>query len=133
MPDIIESGKWGSSIPLITRTDRVEGGKSGLVNIQTEILANRTQYLKWISESLQNAIYIGGSGVALYSTEGVLRQSIPDEGKYLAIDQSTGRYYVWDTSVIPLQDETTAYLARMTTQPTAIQKAAINRLYPVKT
>ncbi len=129
MPDIIESGKWGGSIPLITRTDRVEGGKSGLVNIQTEILANRTQYLKWISESLQNAIYIGGSGVALYSNEGVLRQSIPDEGKYLAIDQSTGRYYVWDTSVIPLQDETTAYLARLTTQPTAIQKAAINRLY----
>ncbi|MFM8098598.1 hypothetical protein PU656_22010 [Klebsiella pneumoniae] len=129
MPDIIESGKWGGSIPLITRTDRVEGGKSGLVNIQTEILANRTQYLKWISESLQNAIYIGGSGVALYSNEGALRKSIPDEGKYLAIDQSTGRYYVWDTSVIPLQDETTAYLARLTTQPTAIQKAAINRLY----
>ncbi|HIF5911620.1 TPA: hypothetical protein ACX3KH_001369 [Raoultella ornithinolytica] len=78
---------------------------------------------------MQNAIYIGGSGVALYSTEGVLRQSIPDEGKYLAIDQSTGRYYVWDTSAPAVQDETTALLARMATQPTAIQKAALNRLY----
>ncbi|MHB6824656.1 hypothetical protein ACYBQX_29630 [Klebsiella pneumoniae] len=37
MPDIIETGRWSEKIPLISRSDRVEGGRSGLVNIQTEI------------------------------------------------------------------------------------------------
>ncbi|EPJ1665049.1 CotH kinase family protein [Klebsiella pneumoniae] len=46
MPDIIETGRWSEKIPLISRSDRVEGGRSGLVNIQTEILADRTQYLR---------------------------------------------------------------------------------------
>ncbi|HDY3607997.1 TPA: hypothetical protein RQ360_004833, partial [Klebsiella michiganensis] len=88
MSSLPESPSWEAGIHQLEESDRAKAGPGGVLNVQAQQLANRTQYLKWISESLQNAIYIGGSGVALYSTEGVLRQSIPDEGKYLAIDQS---------------------------------------------
>ncbi|MDQ2143199.1 hypothetical protein [Klebsiella michiganensis] len=134
MANLQESPIWVDGIyqltdetPVLGKQENVTG--DGPANLQAQQLANRTQYLKWISDSLQNAVYVGGSGVSLYSTEAVLRASVPADKQYLAIDQSTGRYFVWDTSVIPLQDETTTYLARLTTQPTAIQKAAINRLY----
>ncbi|WP_430690126.1 sialate O-acetylesterase [Klebsiella quasipneumoniae] len=46
MTDITETGKWEGNIPFITRSDRVEGGKNGLINIQAGRLANRTAYLK---------------------------------------------------------------------------------------
>ncbi|HID2999335.1 TPA: hypothetical protein ACXF9B_002043 [Klebsiella pneumoniae] len=68
-------------------------------------------------------------GVAVYVTESVLRASVPSDQHNLAIDQSTGNYYSWDKTAVALQQETTSLLARMTTQPTEIQKAAVNRLY----
>lgn len=34
MPDIIETGRWSEKIPLISRSDRVEGGRSGLVKFR---------------------------------------------------------------------------------------------------
>ncbi|MGI1227206.1 hypothetical protein [Raoultella ornithinolytica] len=46
MTDITEDGKWEGSIPFITRSDRVEGGRAGLINVQAGRLANRTAYLK---------------------------------------------------------------------------------------
>ncbi|HBR1248362.1 TPA: hypothetical protein L9L06_002438, partial [Klebsiella pneumoniae] len=75
-----------------------------------------------------NALMENG-GVAVYTNESVLRASVPTEQHNLAVDQSTGNYYSWDKTVVAPQQETTALLARMTTQPTEIQKAAINRLY----
>lgn len=68
-------------------------------------------------------------GVAVYVTESALRASIPSDQHNLAIDQSTGNYYSWDKTAVALQQETTSLLARMTTQPTEIQKVAVNRLY----
>ncbi|ELJ6259793.1 hypothetical protein RS557_006105, partial [Klebsiella michiganensis] len=68
-------------------------------------------------------------GVAVYVTESVLRASVPSDQHNLAIDQSTGNYYSWDKTAVALQQETTSLLARMTAQPTEIQKAAVNRLY----
>lgn len=67
--------------------------------------------------------------VAVYQTEAILRATTPTDQHDLAVDNSTGNYYFLDTAVIALQPETTGLLARMTTQPTEIQKAAINRLY----
>ncbi|HCQ1483602.1 TPA: hypothetical protein OG138_003926 [Klebsiella quasipneumoniae] len=46
MPDIEENKKWGDTIPLIMRGDKVLGGRQGLVNIQASVLASRTLYLK---------------------------------------------------------------------------------------
>ncbi|HID2509076.1 TPA: hypothetical protein ACXGIJ_001499, partial [Klebsiella pneumoniae] len=73
---------------------------------------------------------ISGSGfVKAYATESSLRNSRVLYKRSSAVDEFTGNYYSWDTQSINLQGETTALLARMTTQPTEIQKAAINRLY----
>ncbi|EIX9524621.1 hypothetical protein ML073_002292, partial [Klebsiella pneumoniae] len=46
MSTINGSVKWENDIPLITRSDKVAGGKEGLVNIQTEKLVNRTEFLR---------------------------------------------------------------------------------------
>lgn len=74
---------------------------------------------------------IGAMGdlVHSYANEAALRAAIPYGQRDLGIDLTTGFYYLWDATTIPLQSETTAFLARMTTQPNDIQKAAINRLY----
>ncbi|WP_338717021.1 hypothetical protein V8951_18430 [Raoultella ornithinolytica] len=73
---------------------------------------------------------ISGSGfVNSYDTESSLRNSRVPYKRSSAVDEFTGNYYVWDAAVIALQPETTALLARMTMQPTEIQKAALNRLY----
>ncbi|HCI6284274.1 hypothetical protein PU656_20220 [Klebsiella pneumoniae] len=75
-----------------------------------------------------NALMENG-GAAVYANESVLRASVPTEQHNLAVDQSTGNYYSWDNTVVAPQQETTALLARMTMQPTDVQKAALNRLY----
>ncbi|MBL4443023.1 right-handed parallel beta-helix repeat-containing protein, partial [Klebsiella pneumoniae] len=46
MSEINEIQQWEDGIPFITRSDKVEGGNAGKINIQTRILANRTRYLK---------------------------------------------------------------------------------------
>ena len=73
--------------------------------------------------------FLESGGVSVYATESVLRAASPVEQHNLAVDRSAGDYYAWDKTAISLQSETTALLARMATQPTEIQKAAINRLY----
>ena len=74
-------------------------------------------------------LFLESGGVSVYATESVLRASPPVDQHNLAVDRSAGDYYAWDNAAISLQSETTALLARLTTQPTEIQKAAINRLY----
>ncbi|HHS9695090.1 TPA: hypothetical protein ACTW9J_005477, partial [Klebsiella michiganensis] len=74
-------------------------------------------------------LFLESGGVSVYATESVLRASPPVDQHNLAVDRSAGDYYAWDNAAISLQSETTTLLARLTTQPTEIQKAAINRLY----
>lgn len=59
MSAINEESQWGNEIPLIARTDKVAGGKTGLVNVQATILANRTQYLKGQLEAYNTLIKSG--------------------------------------------------------------------------
>lgn len=59
MPTINETSLWETDIPLIARLDKVEGGKAGLVNIQTSKLANRTAYLKGELEAYNALIKSG--------------------------------------------------------------------------
>ncbi|HHT1170878.1 TPA: hypothetical protein ACTYB9_005600 [Klebsiella michiganensis] len=96
-----------------TRTGKIQPTWAGVVKANADA----------IEELMQSG------GVAVYATESVLRASLPSDQHNLAIDQSTGNYYSWDKTAVALQQETTSLLARMTTQPTEIQKAAINRLY----
>ncbi|HBY4594944.1 TPA: hypothetical protein MIU51_13845 [Klebsiella pneumoniae] len=59
MSTINESSQWETDIPLIARMDKVEGGKTGLVNVQTSKLANRTAYLKGELEAYNALIKSG--------------------------------------------------------------------------
>ncbi|HIH9464312.1 TPA: right-handed parallel beta-helix repeat-containing protein, partial [Klebsiella variicola subsp. variicola] len=59
MPTINETSLWETDIPLIARLDKVEGGKAGLVNVQTSKLANRTAYLKGELEAYNALIKSG--------------------------------------------------------------------------
>ena len=49
MTNIIETPMWGD-VPLITRADKVEGGRGGAANIQAQELANRTLLLMQMLE-----------------------------------------------------------------------------------
>ncbi|WP_193126440.1 sialate O-acetylesterase [Klebsiella aerogenes] len=49
MTNIIETPMWGD-VPLITRADKVEGGRGGTANIQAQELANRTLLLMQMLE-----------------------------------------------------------------------------------
>ncbi|ELF4167078.1 hypothetical protein V2H80_001178, partial [Klebsiella pneumoniae] len=46
MTNINESARWEENIPMILRGDKVEGGRDAKPNLQTEVLANRTRYLR---------------------------------------------------------------------------------------
>ncbi|MCP5629334.1 SGNH/GDSL hydrolase family protein, partial [Klebsiella pneumoniae] len=46
--------QWEDNIKLLTRLERVEGGRSGAANIQAEQLANRTLWLKAQLESVRD-------------------------------------------------------------------------------
>ncbi|MCR4493440.1 right-handed parallel beta-helix repeat-containing protein [Klebsiella pneumoniae] len=52
MASIKESPRWVDEVYQIKRGDKVEGGANGIVNVQTKILADRTQYLKNAVESV---------------------------------------------------------------------------------
>ncbi|HEO9815813.1 TPA: SGNH/GDSL hydrolase family protein, partial [Klebsiella variicola] len=55
MTNIFEKTNWADAIYQIARTDRVEGGASGTANKQAQQLADRTQYLKAMIESFNDA------------------------------------------------------------------------------
>ncbi|WP_323110757.1 hypothetical protein [Klebsiella variicola] len=55
MTNIFEKTNWTDAIYQIARTDRVEGGASGIANKQAQQLADRTQYLKAMIESFNDA------------------------------------------------------------------------------
>ncbi|HGE8358454.1 TPA: hypothetical protein ACGD68_004914 [Serratia marcescens] len=52
MTKITESAVWENEIHQIQRGEKVEGGATGVANIQAKQLANRTQYLKTSLESI---------------------------------------------------------------------------------
>ncbi|HHC2290584.1 TPA: hypothetical protein ACN7XQ_005457, partial [Klebsiella pneumoniae] len=51
MGNINEKEQWEDNIPLITRSQKVEGGMTGAANSQSIPLANRTRYLKLVAGS----------------------------------------------------------------------------------
>ncbi|HBS7178346.1 TPA: hypothetical protein MAO59_003928, partial [Klebsiella pneumoniae] len=69
------SAKWENDIPLITRGDKVAGGKEGLVNIQTEKLANRTEFLRDKIDATSSLIK---SGDMPYASETAAKKAIDD-------------------------------------------------------
>lgn len=76
MSTINGSVKWENDIPLITRSDKVAGGKEGLVNIQTEKLVNRTEFLRDKIDATSSLIK---SGDMPYASEAAAQKAI-DEG-----------------------------------------------------
>lgn len=54
MSNITESAKWENEVYLLTRSDKVEGGRTGKANIQAAQLANRTLWLKVQLDSMQD-------------------------------------------------------------------------------
>lgn len=85
---------------------------------------------KYIAEMFgQDAGFTAG-----FETEAEARNNTLNSRFKIAFTKDTGAVFFWDASTIPTQAETTALLARMATAPTAIQTAAINRLfYDLKT
>ncbi|MGX3862499.1 flagellar biosynthesis protein [Klebsiella pneumoniae] len=67
--------KWENDIPLITRGDKVAGGKEGLVNIQTEKLVNRTEFLRDKIDATSSLIK---SGDMPYASESAAQKAIVD-------------------------------------------------------
>lgn len=51
MGNINEKEQWEDSVPLLSRDEKVEGGLTGAANAQAIPLANRTRFLKIISDS----------------------------------------------------------------------------------
>ncbi|EOG1992192.1 flagellar biosynthesis protein [Klebsiella pneumoniae] len=75
MSTINGSVKWENDIPLITRGDKVAGGKEGLVNIQTEKLVNRTEFLRDKIDATSSLIK---SGDMPYASESAAQKAIVD-------------------------------------------------------
>lgn len=57
--NISEKPQWDNNISMLTRQQKVEGGKDGAANIQAKQLANRTQYLKEQLNAYNNMIKSG--------------------------------------------------------------------------
>ncbi|HFO1980769.1 TPA: hypothetical protein ACHJBU_004800 [Klebsiella pneumoniae] len=57
--NINERARWESEISLLTRQDKVEGGRNGAANIQAGQLANRTSYLKQEVEAFGQMVKSG--------------------------------------------------------------------------
>ncbi|WP_446911194.1 flagellar biosynthesis protein [Klebsiella pneumoniae] len=75
MSTINGSVKWENDIPLITRGDKVAGGKEGLVNIQTQKLVNRTEFLRDKIDATSSLIK---SGDMPYASESAAQKAIDD-------------------------------------------------------
>lgn len=56
MGNLAETSQWEPGIYQIETTDPVVGGPDGIDNVQAKQLANRTQYLKEVTESLQESM-----------------------------------------------------------------------------
>ncbi|HID5484380.1 TPA: right-handed parallel beta-helix repeat-containing protein, partial [Klebsiella pneumoniae] len=73
MTNINESARWEENIPMILRGDKVEGGRDAKPNLQTEVLANRTRYLR---SELENYAGTLQAGEQPYSSEEDAQQAI---------------------------------------------------------
>ena len=95
MTNINEKADWQESIPMITRTDKVQGGREGKVNVQTEILAARTNYLKNQLDAYSGLIK---SGDLPFANEGAARSAIVagkvPEGALFSIRSDNPLYWV---------------------------------------
>ncbi|QZA82813.1 hypothetical protein [Deefgea piscis] len=60
MADLQETGQWESGIYQWETSDPVEGGPSGIDNVPTRQLANRTAYLKKHVDELENGMVAAG-------------------------------------------------------------------------
>lgn len=63
--NITESAQWEKDIYLIARQDKVEGGRSGVVNIQAQQLANRTL---WLMNNLNELKEVTYSEIKVFSS-----------------------------------------------------------------
>ncbi|MEX9281468.1 hypothetical protein AB7Z21_15620, partial [Klebsiella pneumoniae] len=95
MTNINEKADWQESIPMITRTDKVQGGREGKVNVQTEILAARTNYLKNQLDAYSGLIK---SGELPFDNEDAARSAIVagkvPEGALFSIRSDNPLYWV---------------------------------------
>lgn len=57
--NISEKAQWENNVSMLTRLDKVEGGREGAANIQAKQLGNRTQYLKQAVEAYSTLIKSG--------------------------------------------------------------------------
>ncbi|MEX7633247.1 hypothetical protein [Serratia marcescens] len=57
--NIREKAQWENNVSMLTRLDKVEGGREGAANIQAKQLGNRTQYLKQAVEAYSTLIKSG--------------------------------------------------------------------------
>lgn len=73
MTNINESARWEENIPMILRGDKVEGGRDAKPNIQAEVLANRTRYLRFELENYAGTLQAGEQP---YSSEDDAQQAI---------------------------------------------------------
>lgn len=92
MTKITEFASWEDAIDLITRGERVEGGRTGAVNIQAQKLANRTLFLKNLAES---AISISMTTSATYDDVEQAQKALNDgleQHRYFTVKESDG---VW--------------------------------------
>lgn len=64
--NITESAQWEKDIYLIARQDKVEGGRSGVVNIQAQQLANRTL---WLMNNLNELKEVTYSEIKVFSSD----------------------------------------------------------------
>lgn len=73
MTNISEQSQWENEVSMLSRADRVEGGRTGAANVQAKQLANRTRYLKQTLEAYSTLIK---SGELPFSTEDDARAAI---------------------------------------------------------
>ncbi|MFU8704577.1 sialate O-acetylesterase [Klebsiella aerogenes] len=71
--NISEKAQWENNVSMLTRLDKVEGGREGAANIQAKQLGNRTQYLKQTVEAYSTLIK---SGELPYSNQDAAKAAI---------------------------------------------------------
>ncbi len=95
MTNINEAADWRGSIPMIARADKVQGGREGKVNVQAEILAARTNYLKNQLDAYNGLIK---SGELPFANEDAARSAIVagkvPEGAIFSIRSDNPLYWV---------------------------------------
>lgn len=93
--NISEKAQWENNVSMLTRLDKVEGGREGAANIQAKQLGNRTQYLKQAVEAYSTLIK---SGELPYSNQGEAKAAIAagkvPEGALLSVRSENSGVWV---------------------------------------